>query len=467
MRLNQGQRQLWKVGSAVNTSTRIQCIARKQKICNVDLGEEYEKGEIKGEDIEGEGILSSIRGFMAGDRETARPGFKGERHALLKLKNGVGKANYMGPGTHVSERLARGDPPRTMEDAVAQAHDIRYGLAKNQRDVSNADRKMIGKLKDMKKKKQGNRFNIELGLRPIQAKLAMESRGLIKPGRIASFGDLKKSERGMASKRLGELEQEGYGPADMLRARLLAKVNRTKRRAKTSKGARKKKRGRGLSLPGAGLILPGSGVASDIKKKLKKINKKALAKKMSLFVLKQLMPILIKKLQEGTGLKLAGQGLMKNKKIQSLVEMRILKRLNDGASRDGFEIVGTGVMPSKKKMVNISKDIAKMVLPILISAAARSANKKIRGSGRILTQKDFDNFKTPLVSRLTTGVLKSLFHFFKNRSGAGGGCCRMSAQQGEGFFGDFVRGFKKGFSAVMTPALKVAKTLAPLAPLLL
>ena len=74
---------------------------------------------------------------------------------LSIVDNGkFGVANYMGPGTHLKERLARGDPPRTMEDRVAQAHDIRYALAKSQKDVAAADRKMIAKLKRMKAKGQ-------------------------------------------------------------------------------------------------------------------------------------------------------------------------------------------------------------------------------------------------------------------------------------------------------------------------
>jgi hypothetical protein len=40
------------------------------------------------------------------------------------------------PGTQITKRLKRGDPPRAISDKVAQAHDIRYGLAKGQKEVA-------------------------------------------------------------------------------------------------------------------------------------------------------------------------------------------------------------------------------------------------------------------------------------------------------------------------------------------
>jgi hypothetical protein len=451
--------------ASLQTSSRQSNIARPSNMCHTDLGLGLKADILRtgntlvlNNNKSGEGILSSIGKFMAGDKSTARPGFKGEHHAILKLKNGVGRANYMGPGTHLDARLKRGDPPRTMEDKVAQGHDIRYGLAQNQMAVSNADRKMISKLKDMKNKKQGNTLNIEMGLRPIQAKLAMESRGLIKSGRIASFGDIKDGEnKNRAMSKLKELEQEGYGkPADMLRKQLLKKMMKKHSPSKSMK--RKSKKGRGLSLPGGGLSLPGGAM-----------DKKEIAKKLSLFVLKKVVPVIINKLQSGTGLKLAGQGLSNNKKLKSIVEMKVLRHMNDGASRNGKTLLGTGIMPSGAVMKSISKDIAKTLLPLLINKVATVANKKISGmgmygmgmcGGTVLRQSDFDNFKPSLTGKLTTGVLKSILNFFKKQSG-------MGAQVGEGFFSDFAKGFKKGFMGVMKPALKIAKTVAPLAPLLL
>ena len=53
---------------------------------------------------------------------------------------------YMGPGTHLKKRLARGDPGINRLDRIAKAHDIDYDRAKDFKDKWEADRKMIVKI---------------------------------------------------------------------------------------------------------------------------------------------------------------------------------------------------------------------------------------------------------------------------------------------------------------------------------
>ena len=53
---------------------------------------------------------------------------------------------YMGPGTHLKKRLARGDPGINWLDRIAKAHDIDYDKAKNLKDKWEADRKTIAKI---------------------------------------------------------------------------------------------------------------------------------------------------------------------------------------------------------------------------------------------------------------------------------------------------------------------------------
>ena len=53
---------------------------------------------------------------------------------------------YMGPGTHLKKRLARGDPGINQLDKVGKAHDIDYDKAKDLRDKWLADRKTIAKI---------------------------------------------------------------------------------------------------------------------------------------------------------------------------------------------------------------------------------------------------------------------------------------------------------------------------------
>ena len=53
---------------------------------------------------------------------------------------------YMGPGTHLKKRLARGDPGINRLDRIAKVHDMDYDKAKSLKDKWVADRKMIAKI---------------------------------------------------------------------------------------------------------------------------------------------------------------------------------------------------------------------------------------------------------------------------------------------------------------------------------
>ena len=59
---------------------------------------------------------------------------------------------FMGPGTHLEKRLARGDKGINRLDRLAKQHDIDYSKAKNLRDKWQADRKMIKGIDGFKKK---------------------------------------------------------------------------------------------------------------------------------------------------------------------------------------------------------------------------------------------------------------------------------------------------------------------------
>ena len=129
-----------------------------------------------------------IRNKLPSSDSTARPGFKGERHTILKLPNGkMGIANYAGPGTHIIERLQRGDPPRTYTDKVSRIHDIKYALStyentqKEQlRDIRLADDEMVKSLYKAREKNKDNLYNIMIGMRLIQGKKMLEDVGVIK-----------------------------------------------------------------------------------------------------------------------------------------------------------------------------------------------------------------------------------------------------------------------------------------------
>ena len=325
-------------------------------------------------------LATSVRNMLPDSDSNARPGFAGEKHAILKLPNGkYGVANYMGPGTHLEARLRRGDPPRTLSDKVAMAHDSRYGLAKSQADVAAADRKMIAKLKQIEKTGGDSRWNTQLGMRPIQAKLHAERLGLVKPGTIASFGDVKAGDRALVASKLRALEQEGFGgyPGDRLKVKLLRQMRLNQGRTQSMK-------------------LRGRGLPKDMLKQLVQ------------FVSGNILPMLMKKLSGG-GLKLAGQGMPKAK-LNSLLHMRMLRAMNDGASRNRRAIVGRGIKDVAKKLKPMAAMAAHTLLPLLLSMV----EKKLAGSG---VPEPYHEFKrrvenpgiiATLGRKLSHGVLRAL-----------------------------------------------------------
>ena len=77
---------------------------------------------------------------------------EGKLFDVQKLLNKTGMEfhwpdyQYMGPGTHVKNRLARGDPGINRLDRIAKAHDMEYDKAWNLQDKWVGDRKMIAKI---------------------------------------------------------------------------------------------------------------------------------------------------------------------------------------------------------------------------------------------------------------------------------------------------------------------------------
>ena len=202
----------------------------------------------KASDLYGSELGKAVQNVLPSSDENARPGFAGEKHSLLQLPNGkLGVANYMGPGTHIIERLKRGDPPRTESDKVAQAHDIRYALAsgvdskeKQAQMIRDADRRMVNSLDKISRAGTDDPKNVFIGKRLIQAKMLGEDAGVIPKGSFG--GDLKKLSQKdkflLMSKNAG-LNQEGYGlPGQALKRKLAKQM---------------KKKGKGLNPAGGGL----------------------------------------------------------------------------------------------------------------------------------------------------------------------------------------------------------------------
>jgi hypothetical protein len=90
--------------------------------------------------------------------------FPGEKHNFVFNTEGqMVRANFMGPGTHVYERVVRGDIPVSLSDRIAEEHDLRYATAKTTKDINVADEIMIAELNSLKSVKGDWISNIKQG----------------------------------------------------------------------------------------------------------------------------------------------------------------------------------------------------------------------------------------------------------------------------------------------------------------
>jgi hypothetical protein len=247
----------------------------------------YDKGKEAGKfltkagkmasDLYASDIGKAVQNIIPSSDETARPGFAGEKHAILQLPNGkYGVANYMGPGTKVIKRLKRGDAPRTLSDKSAMRHDIDYALASGLKSkeeqikaIREADKRMVKNLDRIAKNKSDNAKNIFMGRRLIQAKMAGEDLGLMPKASFAGkLKNISDEDKILLKSNQDKLGQAGYGnlPAQQLKLKLLKAHSKKMKKGKKGKGL--KIPGMGLTVPGAGLGLPGAGLHMKNKKKI-------------------------------------------------------------------------------------------------------------------------------------------------------------------------------------------------------
>jgi hypothetical protein len=136
--------------------------------------------------------------------------YPGERHALLKVMvHGIPTfkiASYMGPSTHIIERLEAHIAPVSGVDAISLVHDIRYGLAQD--DVKKeryADQKFLKKLKSIK----DNQFNKSQGLL-IAAKIGLEEIGIMDAKQFIGKIDYTPHALHILKETLAKYEAKGY-----------------------------------------------------------------------------------------------------------------------------------------------------------------------------------------------------------------------------------------------------------------
>lgn len=316
------------------------------------VGEMLERG------LSGKFITKLKNKIPPGDPSWAKQ-FTGEKHVPIRLPNGkFSIANYGGPGTKILKRLQRGDKPRTISDKVAQAHDIRYTLAKNVDDVRAADVKMVKKMKQIKKKKLDRPFNIVPGLRGIQAKIALEKTGVLPRDKFAPPKGVSYTPQQirMLKSKLRTLEQQGFGPSEEM-VKALAKIGITPRK-----------------------VLPGQ----RLKEQIMKFEPEKL-------VANKLFPLLLKRMKKagllGSGIVLAG-GRIKTKKgvrapklpfgvsrPEQITPKLILKILRMRRKRRRAGLKGGSATAT------IAASIASALLPVIISLGAKGVKalfKKIK-----------------------------------------------------------------------------------------
>ena len=140
------------------------------------------------DDIYGSKKATQIKNYLgqSSKNPNRRPGFVGERHIILPSKYGWTMANYCGPKTNLSQRIARGDPgvdgPNGI-DAQCKIHDIEYRNAKTVEDVREADKKLIRNVK----KSSGNPVAKKAVIAAFKAKQLGEDLGVLNK---ASFSHL-------------------------------------------------------------------------------------------------------------------------------------------------------------------------------------------------------------------------------------------------------------------------------------
>jgi hypothetical protein len=299
-----------------------------------------------------------IRNKIPNSDENARQQYPGEKHAILKLKNGkFGTANYMGPGTNLITRIKNEDPARTESDRVAKTHDVRYALAKTQRDARLADERMVGKLRDIERAGTDSKFNTLAGRKGIEYKMRLENMGIAGPNTFASIGGVPADAIPKLKKTLEGLEQKGYGmsAADVLRLRAIKTLGLGGRAVKKARVS-----GRGdakglLSKNIAGILMPqlinaikaelgissqlyGRGIGDSLRRKLSAAFKGA--KNSAATLSKIASPIILAELKVifKAGVKVASKELQKHaaKMILEFIKQKMAGR---GKTKDGVKYI--------------------------------------------------------------------------------------------------------------------------------
>jgi len=311
---------------------------------------------------------TALRNLIPSSDEGARDAFPGEKHMVLKLKNGLpGVANFMGPDTQVVKRLKRGDMGRTASDTVAKRHDIDYLLNTTEKTQGeqfkknrDADTRMITSLKRIRDNNLDSSINVQTGMRLIQAKNLAEDAGILARSRFAgALRTLPNDEVTLLKNNQAELTQEGFGvlPGDELKKKLLKKIIR----AKTMKSVLKSRGGQsaGFIFTLSAIIAAASSAAI------------AAGSAFTIGAVGALGALTVDKIAE------AAENAKNQKQVTALLRIKLAKAQRMKKKQEG------GGDPKKKALAVLKSTIKKSVIEL----------KDLSAAGKLALKKGFDMLK--------------------------------------------------------------------------
>lgn len=123
------------------------------------------------------------------DSKYKRPGFPGEKHPIITDYDGKKViANYLGPGTQYSKRIARGDPPVSVLDEYAKKHDGQYEKGRGDpAAIRRADLQFIANVTTDNRLSKSDKA---LGIGAIGTKVALEKAGVKAYPEFAGEGNI-------------------------------------------------------------------------------------------------------------------------------------------------------------------------------------------------------------------------------------------------------------------------------------
>ena len=159
----------------------------------------------------GKGIIDGIQNMVLSTK--LNKALPGERHQIIQLPDrSWNPAVYSGPGTNLETRIRRGDRPLSYVDKTAQAHDLRYALARTDQDVRDADNRMVQQLNKATTMNLDSQFNIKQASL-IKAKILAEDHLGIPKSFFTTYGreGTPANDIELYESTLKSLEQQGFG----------------------------------------------------------------------------------------------------------------------------------------------------------------------------------------------------------------------------------------------------------------